>query len=107
MTNNTLTIGFLASALALSASAADFSFDGCWLGSSGQPRKNETRTCELRFYSSENASSPAETKTGVTLATDKDGYFALSGTVPASMPDTFWVGVKPDEIGRASCRDRV
>lgn len=107
MMNNTLTIGFLASALALSASAADFSFDGCWLGSSGQPRKNETRTCELRFYSSENASSPAETKTGVTLATDKDGYFALSGTVPASMPDTFWVGVKPDGAAEISPRFRV
>ena len=69
MTNNTLTIGFFASALALSASAADFSFDGRWLDSNGNPRKGEALTCELRFYSSEGATSPAETKTGVALVT--------------------------------------
>lgn len=107
MTNNIFTTGFLASVLALSASAADFSFDGRWLASNGQPRTNETRTCELRFYKSENASSPDETKTGVTLATDSDGYFALSGTVPASMPDTFWVGLKPDGSAEISPRFRV
>ena len=107
MTNNIFTTGFLASVLALSASAADFSFDGRWLASNGQPRTNETRTCELRFYKSENASSPDETKTGVTLATDGDGYFALSGTVPASMPDTFWVGLKPDGSAEISPRFRV
>ena len=107
MTNNTLTIGFFASALALFASAADFSFDGRWLDSNGKPRKGESLTCELRFYSAEGAASPAETKAGVALVTDSEGYFALSGAVPASMPDTFWVGVKPDGADEISPRFRV
>lgn len=107
MTNNTLTIGFFASALALSASAADFSFDGRWLDSNGKPRKGESLTCELRFYSAEGAASPAETKAGVALVTDSEGYFALSGAVPASMPDTFWVGVKPDGADEISPLFRV
>jgi len=100
-------IAVLAPALALSASAADFSFDGRWLRQNGTPRTGEVISCELRFYSSETASSPVETKTGVAFVTDSEGYFALSGAVPASMPDTFWVGVKPAGADEINPRFRV
>ena len=89
------------------ALAADFSFEGRWMLPSGQPGANVDSTCTLRFYSADGASSPAGEQAGVPFQTDKDGYFVVGGPVPANMPDTFWVGVKPAESDEIVPRFRV
>ena len=87
-------------------SAADFSYEGRWQRR-GTPVASEDTTCEVRFYSSADAADAETTFDGVPLRTDSDGYFVISTNSPASLPDTFWVGVKPEGANEISPRFRV
>ena len=84
-------------AAALSAGAADFSIEG-QLFLSDALQTSVEKTCKVSFYGAENASSSLYETNGVRLATDANGYFVLGASAPdyVELPDTFWVGVKPD-----------
>ncbi|MCR5752058.1 MAG: hypothetical protein K6G91_08850 [Kiritimatiellae bacterium] len=104
-TNAYLTFLAVLSACA-ALSAADFSYEGRWQRL-GTPVTSEDTTCEVRFYSSADAADAEATFDGVPLRTDSDGYFVISTNSPASLPDTFWVGVKPEGANEISPRFRV
>ena len=87
-------------------SAADFSYEGRW-ETRGTSVENADTTCAVRFYDSADAAEAHETLEGVPFKTDSEGYFVISTNSPASLPDTFWVGVKPDGANEISPRFRV
>ena len=95
-------------AAALSAGAADFSIEG-QLFLSDALQTSVEKTCKVSFYGAENASSPLYETNGVRLVTDASGYFVLGASAPDSveLPDTFWVGVKPDGHEELQPRFRV
>lgn len=95
MKTKTLLSVLAAAALPAALPAAEMSFEGRWL-LGGRPQESVDSTCEVRFYGTADAATPAATATAVPFRTDSDGYFAVQADVPAGMPDAFWAGVKPD-----------
>ncbi len=95
-------------AAALSVGAADFSIEG-QLFLSDTVQASVEKICKVSFYGAENASSPLYETNGVRLVTDASGYFVLGASAPDSveLPDTFWVGVKPDGHEELPPRFRV
>ena len=96
-------------AAALSASAADFSIEGR-LFLSEIVQASVEKNCKVSFYGTEDAAGPLYETNGVRLVTDAKGYFVLSASAPdhlVDLPDTFWVGVKPDGYDELSPRFRV
>ena len=95
-----------AAAIWLPVVAAQFSYEGRWLKNGvAQTRKNTT--CDIGFYTSADAGSAVETRTGVPLKTDSDGNFIIATDAPATLPDVFWVGVTPLGAAEISPRFRV
>lgn len=91
---------------AFAEGAAQFSFDGRWL-SNGVVQSNMTTTCTVRFYSAEGAQSATQSRTGVALKTDSDGYFVISCEVPSGLPDVFWTGIVPQGGNEILPRSKV